>query len=67
LSFDRDAVNSARVSLLGVTASMLLLAINADEMARRHPHRTTQIRKAAKRLGITTRIVGADGTELPER
>lgn len=67
LSFDRDAENSARVSLLGVTASMLLLAINADEIARLRPHRTTQIRRAAKRLGITTRIVGADGTELPAR
>jgi hypothetical protein len=67
ISFDPDRPNDSRVSYLGITASMLLLALNADEQARRRPRHSTQIRKAAKKLGISHRIVGKDGTELPER
>lgn len=67
VSFDPGAASSIRPATLGVAACMLLLAVNADELARAKPHRTTQIAKAAKRLGVGTRIVRKDGFELPDR
>ncbi|MCU1482927.1 MAG: hypothetical protein JWQ19_3713 [Subtercola sp.] len=65
--FNPDASSSVRTPTLGVAACMLLLAINADEIARAKPTHSTQITKAAKRLGVGTRIVASDGTELPPR
>lgn len=65
--FNPTAVSSVRVPTIGMAACMLLLAINADELARAKPTHTTQIGKAAKRLGVGTRIVASDGTELPPR
>lgn len=67
MSFNPDAVDDAREATLGVTAHCLLLALYADELARRKPHRTTQLEKAAKKLGMTLELVRADGTSLPDR
>lgn len=67
LSFNPDAASNVRPATIGVAACMLLLALNAEELARARPHRTTQIAKAAKRLGVSTRIVRVDGFELPAR
>ncbi|WJL95870.1 hypothetical protein QSU92_01185 [Microbacterium sp. ET2] len=67
IAFDDAPRFSTRASTLGIAACMLLLAINADELARIKPRRTTQIAKLAKRLGVGTRIVRADGSELPPR
>lgn len=65
--FNPLAESSLRPATIGFAACMLLLAINAEEIARARPAHTTQIRKAATRLGVTTRIVAADGSELPPR
>ena len=65
--FNPRATSSVRASTIGIAACMLLLALNADELARPKPTHTTQIKKAAKRLGVGTRIVASDGTELPPR
>jgi hypothetical protein len=67
LAFVADRPSESKVSSLGVAASMLFLAINADEIARANPHRTTQLRKIAGRLGVGTRILRADGSEHPPR
>lgn len=67
LAFNPEASSSVRTPTMGIAGCMLLLAINADENARAKPTHTTQIEKAAKRLGIGTRIVASDGTELPAR
>lgn len=67
LAFNPEAASTVRTPTVGVAACMLLLAINADELARAKPTHTTQIRKAATRLGVGTRILAADGTELPPR
>jgi hypothetical protein len=67
IAFNPAAVSSVRTPTVGIAASMLLMAINADELARAKPTHTTQIGKAAKRLGVGTRIVTSDGTELPSR
>lgn len=67
VSFNPDAASNVRPATIGVAACMLLLALNAEELARARPHRTTQIAKAAKRLGVSTRIVRVDGFELPAR
>lgn len=67
ISFNPEAVSSTRSATVGIAACMLLLAINADELARAKPTHSTQIAKAAKRLGVGTRIVASDGTELPPR
>ncbi len=67
LAFNPEAVSSVRAPTIGIAACMLLLALNADELARSKPTHTTQLAKAAKRLGVGTRIVAADGTELPPR
>lgn len=67
LAFAPYATSEIRRSELGIAACFLLLAVNADEIARAKPRRTTQIRKAAKRLGVGVRIVRADGSELPGR
>jgi hypothetical protein len=56
-----------RTSVVGVAACALLLALNADELARRKPAHTTQLRSVAKRLGASDRITRRDGTELPAR
>lgn len=67
VAFNPDAVSSVRAATIGIAGCMLLLAINADELARAKPTHTSQIAKAAKRLGVGVRIVAADGTELPAR
>lgn len=67
LAFVNDPPAESKVSSLGVAASMLFLAINADEIARVKPHRTTQLRKIAGRLGVGIRILRADGSEHPLR
>lgn len=67
LAFNPEAASSVRAPTIGIAACMLLLAINADELARAKPTITTQIEKAAKRLGVGTKITAADGTELPPR
>lgn len=67
IAFHQKPAFTTRVSALGITACMLLVSINADELARSRPHRTTQIRKAAKRLGVGTSIVRKDGFQLPQR
>lgn len=67
IAFNPDAVSNVRAATVGFAACMLLLAINADELARAKPTHTTQIAKAAKRLGVGTRILASNGTELPPR
>ena len=67
LSFNPEAASSVRAPTIGIAGCMLLLAMNADEIARAKPTHTTQIERAAKRLGVGTRIVASDGTELPTR
>lgn len=67
LAFNPEASSSVRTPTIGIAGCMLLLAINADEIARAKPTHTTQIEKAAKRLGVGTRIVASDGTEMPAR
>ncbi|WP_433718639.1 hypothetical protein [Microbacterium laevaniformans] len=67
VSFNPLAQSSVYEATFGITACMLLLAINADELGRDKPHRTTQIARAAKRLGVEPRIVGKGGYELPPR
>jgi hypothetical protein len=67
IAFNPEAASSVRAPTIGIAARMLLLALNADELARAKPTHTTQIEKAAKRLGVGTRIVASDATELPPR
>jgi len=67
VAFNGFAQSSVRPATIGFAGCMLLLAINADELARARPTHTTQIATAAKRLGVGARIVAADGTELPPR
>lgn len=67
ISMTPHADNDLRVSHLAIAAAMLFLALNADELARAKPRHMTQLRKVAKKLGVPSRIVGRDGTELPER
>lgn len=57
----------AREATVGTSACMLLLAINAHELALAKPTHTTQIREAAKALGVGTRVARRDGTEMPAR
>lgn len=63
VAFDPDPDFPARTSFLGTAACLLLLGINADEQARARPRRTTQIAKAAKRMGVSTRILDAEGRD----
>lgn len=51
-------------TLVGTAASMLLLALNALEIARRKPHRSTQLKNAGKRLGVRMVIARSDGTTM---
>ncbi|POH69143.1 hypothetical protein C3B59_05750 [Cryobacterium zongtaii] len=67
VAFVADRPSKSKVSSLGVAASMLFLAINADEIARAKPRRTTQLGKIARRLGVGTQILRADGSEHPPR
>jgi len=67
VTFAGDLPDEARVSSLGIAASLLFVAINADEIARARPHRTTQLAKIARKLGVGTRIMGANGFEFPPR
>lgn len=67
LAFNETPTFDTRVSTLGIVACMLLLAINADELARAKPRRTTQIKNLAKRMGVGVRIMRKDGFELPPR
>ena len=67
VAFVADLPYEAKVASLGIAASMLFLAINADEIARAKPRRTTQLGKIAGRLGVSTRILRADGSEHPSR
>lgn len=67
VAFDADAPDTIREAELGITASMLLLALNANETALASAHRTTQIARFAKKLHVGTRIVRADGYETPPR
>jgi hypothetical protein len=67
VGFVADLPYETRISSLGVAACLLFVAINADELARSKPHKTTQLRKIAKRLGVGSRIVGKDGFEHPSR
>lgn len=67
ISMTPNADNDLRASHLSIAAAMLFLALNADELARLKPRHTTQLRKAAKKLGVPSRILGCNGTELPER
>lgn len=67
LAFNPEARSSVRSPTVGIAACMLLLAVNSHELAGPKPTHTTQIRRAAQRLGVGTRIVASDGTELPDR
>ncbi|TFC04048.1 hypothetical protein [Cryobacterium sp. MDB2-33-2] len=67
VAFVADRPSKSKVSSLGVAASMLFLAINADEIARAKPRRTTQLGKIARQLGVGTQILRADGSEHPPR
>lgn len=67
VAFNPDPENSTRASALGVAASMLFLAVKADELARLKPRRTTQLKKISAKLGVGMRIVAANGYELPPR
>lgn len=67
LSFDPDPSFDTRSNWLAIASVMLFQAVNADAQARRHPHQTAQRRKAARRIGTTTAIRRADGTQLPSR
>ena len=62
LSFYPPGDYEPRAATYGIGAALLLLAINADEQARAKPRRTTQIARAAKRLGVGTLILRADGS-----
>jgi hypothetical protein len=67
VAFAANLPDEARKSALGIAASLLFVAINADEIARAKPRRSTQLGKIAKRLGVSVRIVGANGFEHPHR
>jgi hypothetical protein len=67
LAFNPDAVQTIREAILGISATMLLLAVNADEQARAKPRRTAQIANAAKRLEVGVEILRKDGSGLPPR
>ncbi|MCT9820560.1 hypothetical protein N3K63_09725 [Microbacterium sp. W1N] len=67
IAFKPDAVIEPRDAYLGIAAAMLFLAVNADETARAKPHHSTQLRKIANRLGVSTEVVRADGTTLGPR
>lgn len=67
MSFDPHATDDAKEATLGVAAICLVLAMYADELARRKPHRTTQLERAAKKLGMTMAFTRPDGTSLPPR
>lgn len=67
VEFDPSPIFDARTAHLGIAGCLLLLAINADEKARAKPHRTTQIERAAKLLGVDTAIRRSDGTTFGER
>ncbi|WP_344785150.1 hypothetical protein [Microbacterium kribbense] len=45
----------------------LILALQSDELAREKPHRTTQLKTAAKRIGMSLDITRPDGTALAPR
>lgn len=66
ISFDPDAPNEFRVSVLGIAAAMLFLALNAEDHARVKPRHSTQLRRAAKRIGVPVDIRRKDGSGLPE-
>jgi len=67
LAFSPDAASRVRTPTVGLASCMLLLAVNAHELARARPAHVNQIAAAARELGIGTRIVAADGSELPLR
>lgn len=46
VAFNPDAVSSVRAATIGIAGCMLLLAINADELARVKPTHTSQVAKA---------------------
>lgn len=66
-AFNPDAVLTVRDAILGVSASMLLLAVNADDQARVKPQRTTQIATAAQLLGVGVEIQRAERTGRSHR
>jgi len=67
VAFEPDAVDDSKDATLGAAAVSLVLTLYADELARKKPHRTTQLRKAAKKLGVKLLVLRPDGTTLPTR
>lgn len=67
LSFTPYASRDNRESTLGIAACMLLLALNADELASAEPRFAAEISKIARRLGVSGRITRVDGFEMPAR
>lgn len=67
IAFVPGSVDDAKESTLGVSAICLVLAMYADDLARQRPQRTTQLRRAAKKLGMKMEFVRPDGTSLPPR
>lgn len=67
VAFDPNPDFETREAHVGIAACLLLLAVNADELARAKPHRTTQIATAAKRLGVSSTITCSDGRVFANR
>ncbi len=67
MAFNPDAIDDSKNATLAVSAISLVLAMYADELARRRPHRTTQLTRAAKKLGMKLEFTRPDGTSLPKR
>lgn len=67
LAFDPDHQDATPVATLGTAACLLLLALNANELALAAPLRTTQIRRWARKFGVSDRIIRNDGYEVPVR
>ncbi|GAA3776546.1 hypothetical protein GCM10022240_30060 [Microbacterium kribbense] len=61
------AASDTREATFSVAAVALILALQSDELAREKPHRTTQLKTAAKRIGMSLDITRPDGTALAPR
>lgn len=63
LAFNPHPSNDIREATIGTAACMLLLALNAHDIARATPTEREEIARAASVLGVGVRIVASDGTE----
>ncbi len=67
IAFDPTSTLDPRDAHLGIAACLLYLAVNADATARSKARHVAQLRTIARRLGVGTEIIRADGTTLPPR